>query len=86
MNDVPSQERWRTLGVKPPSKPASRIDSLRFVRDLNLRVSMCMVPAVLAALFFASQTWVLAVVLLGFLVVVGDVVYLSVRIRRSTRH
>jgi hypothetical protein len=45
-----------------------------------------MVPAVLTALFFASQTWVLVAVLLCFLVVIGDVLYLSVRIRRQLRN
>lgn len=78
-------KHWTTFGVAPPEQGASRLERMKFVRDLVLRYSgFNLLIGVVAALLIA-KTWftlvALGVVLVGLL----DVAYLTWRVRRMRR-
>jgi hypothetical protein len=79
---IPVWMRWSLLGVKPPSKDASRPVRLRFVRDLNARFAVLLAPVALLIVLLASTTWAI-VSLVAFALLVIDVVYLTLKLRHT---
>lgn len=78
--EIPAWMQWSLLGVKPPSENASRLDRLRFVRDLNARCALLLGAVTLVIVLVASTTWaIISVVCFALLLL--DVVYLSLKIR-----
>ena len=77
---------WSTLGVLPPSKEASELERLRFVRDLSVR-SLASLGPIMLALFFLFQLSPLAFAVLGaaFLLQAISILRLTQRIRRAQR-
>ena len=84
--DVPAWMRWALLGVRPLAAGASRIDRLRFARNLQVRVALLLAPCESLLVALAPPTWVLAVALGGFGLLVIDAVYLTTKIRHAESH
>jgi hypothetical protein len=73
--------RWSLLGVSPPAADASRIDQLRLVRDLQVRVAVLLLPVAFLLVTLTLPTWARVASLAAYLSLVIDAVYLTAKIR-----
>jgi hypothetical protein len=72
-----------TLGVRPPRRDASQTESLRFIRDLQLRSFVVTVPGLLLAALAGAPLWAIALGAVAIAALVLDAVLLTRRIRRG---
>jgi hypothetical protein len=69
--------------VSPPAADASRIDQLRFVRDLQVRVAVLLLPVEFLLVTLTLPTWAKVASLAAYLSLVIDAVYLTAKIRHA---
>jgi small-conductance mechanosensitive channel len=75
---------WRTLGVAPPPQPgATRADTWRFVRDLQLRTLIVCAIAFVLLLLAGAPAWAVILAAIGLATGVLNAVWLALRIRRD---
>jgi hypothetical protein len=72
-------------GITPPAEGGGRRESLRYVRDIQLRVLWLWVPVVIA-LAFVGATGILIASGVAIVFCVADIVYLTYKIRCAIGH
>ena len=72
-----------TFGVKPPPRGAPRIESLRFVRDMQLRSLLFVVPTFLLLVFVSTSIWWTVIAGVAMVGLIQSAVRLTLRIRRE---
>jgi hypothetical protein len=68
---------------QPPLKDSARSVRLCYIRRIQLRQLLFVVPLYAVVLALGVQTWILIVFAVGAAIYVGNVVSLSIRIRRA---
>jgi hypothetical protein len=81
--------RLRSISSKlfgePPPKDAPRSQLLRWIRGFYLKMLPIAIPAIVAVLVWASDTWMLVTLAVSVLIWLQGLNSLSVRIRREER-
>jgi hypothetical protein len=83
---VDEHSRWLVVGramlrgIRPPAEGGARRESLRFVRDIQLRVLMLWVP-IFVVLVLVASPWVVFVAIAAIALLIADIAYLSFRAR-----
>jgi hypothetical protein len=72
-----------TFGVKPPPRGAPRVESLRFIRDIELRSLLFVVPAFLLLVLVSTSIWWTVIAGVAIVGLVQSAVRLTLRIRRE---
>ena len=73
--------RLALLGLEPPPAGAARHELLRFVRDLQLRALLPSAAVFALVLVLVNEAWAIAVVGVALVALVGNVAYLTLRLR-----
>jgi hypothetical protein len=72
-----------TFGVTPPRRAAPRVETLRFIRDVELRALLLFLPALLLLVMLATSAWWVVAAGVAMLGLFQHVVRLTLLIRRD---
>jgi hypothetical protein len=75
---------WKLFG-EPPPKGAPRVQVLRWIRGVQLRMLPIALVAYAMLLVWAAHTWILVTAGVGALISLESLMSLSVKIRREER-
>jgi hypothetical protein len=84
VSDDRGTQPWRTLWVKPPAPGSPRHERLRFIRDLELRLSIYYLPLGLIAVL-SGEAWLRLVLAICFGWSLLHLLYLTWAVARGPR-